>query len=299
MTAPLLVVPPLTITDAMLDSTDVPEDTNPAWSSGGVYGVDDRVYVGHFVYSSLQAGNLNHPVTDPDWWAKVGPTNRWALFDGSNSTQTAKSTSMSYTLKPVGAVGAMAVLNATGCNTVRVRVTHPTLGSLKDTTYNLASRPTTGGWWAWYYGERQAQNVLVITDMPASPGCTITVDFTGTTALAIGVLVLGQIKRIGMGIKAGARVGIDDYSRKETDDFGQTSLVQRAYAKRCSVDVPVASNLIESAIRLLNSRRALPTLYIGSSTFGSLVIFGFYKSYEVVHAYADLSELTIDLQDLA
>lgn len=299
MTAPLIIVPPLTITDSILYATDVAEDTNPAWSSATTYGLDARVYSGHTVYQSIQAGNLNHPVTDTDWWVTVGPTNRWALFDLSNSTQTAQATSMSYTLKPGGAVTALFALNLTGCNTVRVRVTHPTVTLTYDKTINVSRLPTQSSWWAWYYGERRQAVLALFTDLPALPGCTIVVDLAGTPSLAIGVLGVGQIKRIGLGVKSGARVGIDDYSRKETDEWGETVLIQRNFAKRASFDIPVPAAQVESSITLLNSLRAKPVLVIGSASRNSTVLFGFYKSYEVTHAYADTSELTIDFQDLA
>lgn len=302
MSTPLIIVPPLAIADAMVDpATTVPEDSSPAWSAEATYSVDQRAHVNHVVYQSAQNGNLNNPpATSSDWWVKVGPTNRWALFDGSRSTQTLMPNSGSYTLKPVGAMTVLAVLNAKGCIRVRVRVSHPSQpGPLYDRTISMASVPTTPGIWAWFFGERRAPEVLVLLDLPGIPGCTIVVDFTGTTAQAVGVLLLGQPRRVGIGVKAGVRVGIDDYSKKEPDDWGQTVLVQGNYVKRCSLDVPVEADKVEGVINLLTSRRGLPTLYIGSSKRGSTVIFGFYSSWEVVHAYADLSELTMDLKDLA
>ena len=68
---PLVVVSPLTITDAMLTTSNVAETDYSAWSSGATYALDDRVILTstHKVYQSLQAGNTNKdPLTQPLWW---------------------------------------------------------------------------------------------------------------------------------------------------------------------------------------------------------------------------------------
>ena len=55
--------------------------------------------------------------------------------------------------------------------------------------------------------------------------------------MAVGVILIGQQQRFGRGIRLGARVGIQDYSRKETSEFGETVLVQRAFAKKANFDL--------------------------------------------------------------
>jgi hypothetical protein len=294
MTAPLIIVPPVAITDAMLTDTDVPEDTNPAWSSVTTYGLGARAYSGHTVYQSVQAGNLNHAVTDEDWWTVVGPTNRWACLDGSNSTQTAKSTSMFYEFEPVQAVTSLAVLNVTGCNTARALVEHPTYGTLKDTTYELASLPEAPGWWEWTFGERSAPTVLIVQDLPPLPGCTVTVELDGTTELAVGVLQLGVAKEIGEGVLAGMRTGIQDYSRKETNEFGETVLVQRSYADTASFDVPIRIEQVEDCKAYLTALRATPALWITPRG----VIYGFFQEFEIVFAYTTVAECSFSIQGL-
>lgn len=298
MTAPLIVVPPVSITDAMLTDTDVPEDTNPEWDSGDTYDLGDRAYVDHVVYQSLQAGNINHLVTDEDWWVEVGPTNRWACLDGSNSTQTAQATSMFYEFEPVQGVTSLALLNVDGCNTARVEVVHPTYGTLKDTTYELASLPEAVGWWEWTFGERSAPRVLVAQDLPPLPGCTITVELDGTTDLAIGVLQLGVAKEVGEGVLAGMRVGIQDYSRKETNDFGETVLVQRAFAKTASFDVPILTAQVDACEAFLTSLRATPALWITTRGLNAGVIYGFFKEFEIVLSYSAVAECSISIEGL-
>lgn len=303
MTTPLIHVSRVAITDSMLIATDVPENDYPAWSNATTYPLGARCIstATHKVYENVQAGNLNKDPTDAAnvaWWTEVGPTNRWKLFDTSNSTATARSTSFYYTLRPAQGVNALAALSVRGANSVRVRVTHPTLGTIYDKTQELASLPAGAGWWEWYFSARTAPALMLATDLPGLPGCDIRVDFTGTTDLAVGVLLVGVQRQIGIAVQQGARIGITDYSRKETNAFGDTVLVQRAYAKRATFDVPILAGEVDDVVDYLASMRAVPSLWIGSSLYGSTVILGFYTNFEVNLAYRSVSECSISIEGM-
>lgn len=300
MPTPLVFVDPLPITAAMVTSSNVPETDAPAWSNATTYADTDRVVYQHQVWESLQGTNLNHfpDETDSAWWALVGPTNRMRCFDGKNSSQTAYSTTINYELDPGLGVTSIAALNVTGCINWDVTVDHPSYGTLYTRTVEMRSLPTIPGPWGWCFGKRTRKSVAVLTDLPGIPGCTYTIAFSGTTDLAVGVLLLGQTKQIGMGVRAGARIGITDYSRKEANEWGEVVLVERAFAKRASFDLPIAAALVDEAVDYFASIRAKPVLCIGSSTYGATVVFGFIKEFEVVIAYAAVSDCSLTMEGL-
>ena len=128
-------------------------------------------------------------------------------------------------------------------------------------------------------------------------GSDILVDFTGTTDLAVGVLLIGDQKKLGIGVRQGARVGIQDYSRKETNQWGDTILAQRAFAKRASFDVPVLAANVDETVEYLTTLRAIPCLWIGSSYY-STIIFGFFKEFDVNIAYAAVSECSLSIEGM-
>lgn len=297
---PLRIVQPLPVSDSVIVATDVPESAYPVWSAGATYSLGARVHLTstHKVYESAIAGNTGNDPAALLQWVEVGPTNRWALFDRSNSTQTAQSTSFYYRLQPTGAFNSLALLGVTGAQSLRVRVSHPTLGELYDRTLDLASLPAQAGWWEWFYGARKGPSLAVLLDLPGVIGAELRIDVTGTTALAAGALVFGQAKEIGIAVRQGARVGIQDYSRKETNAFGDTVLVQRAYAKRASFDLPILAELVDEAIDYLTSIRATPCLFVGSGRYESTVIYGFYKEFDVNIAYFSLSECSLQVEGL-
>lgn len=302
MTAPVTVLEPLQVVDSMLIATDVPEADYGVWSSGTTYAVGQRCILTtgvHKVYESLVAANINHPpATSPDQWAVVGPTNRWALFDRSNSTQTVKPSSMSFQLRPPGSINTLALLNLTGATSVRVRMIHATYGTVYDKTYSLASLPADTGWWSWFFDARTAPSLMLALDLPGLQGCDLYVDITGTTELAVGVLLIGQARGFGMGMLSGAKAGIQDYSRKETDDFGNTVLVQRAFAKRLDLSVPILAEQTDDVADLLARLRATPCLWVGLSSRGITVLYGFYKEFEIVLTNGRISECSLQLEGL-
>lgn len=292
----------MVVTPAMLVSTDVPEADYPAWASGTTYAVGDRViHVGmHKIYQSAIAGNLGKdPSTDTTGaWSEVSATNRWKAYDKSVSSQTKQASAMSYRLRPGQAITSLAALNLIGATSLRVRIVDPTYGTVYDKTINLASVPVASGWWNWYFGERRAPTQALLTDLPSFPMADILLDFVGSSALAVGVILLGQLRTFSLGVRMGARVGIQDYSRKERNEWGDVVVVERAFAKRASFSLVLTAAEVDALNLFMAEVRATPCLWIGSSRYESTTVYGFYKSFDVVISYFDYSDWELELEGL-
>ena len=111
-------------------------------------------------------------------------------------------------------------------------------------------------------------------------------------------LIFGSVRSIGLGVQQGVRLGIQDYSRKERNEWGDTVLVQRAFAKRVSFQMLVENRELDNTFRLLSELRATPCLWLGSDRLNSLAVFGFYSNFEINIAYATHSDCTIDVEGL-
>ena len=253
----------------------------------------------HKVYESLQNGNLNNnPVTATTWWIEVGPTNRWKCFDTSNSTQTAKANSITYTLRPGQAVNSIGILNVSNATSVRIRLVDPVYGTVYDQTASFTPEPLASTWWAWFFGQKRAPSQFVTTGLPSYPNADLIVDLTGNASLAVGVIMFGQQQSFSLGVKLGARVGIQDYSRKETNEFGDTTLVVRAFAKRAVFEVLLDSAEVDPLQNYLASIRAVPCLWVGTSEFESTVVFGFYKNFDILLSYPNYADCNLELEGL-
>lgn len=297
----LVVVKPLQIVPAMLVSTNVAEDDYPAWSGATTYAADARVILvsTHKVYQSVAADNVGHsPDLNDGHWLEVGPTNPWKTFDTSTSTATKRPLSISYRIKPGLGITAVAALNLVGAASIRIRVIDPVLGTLYDRTTGLAGQLIYSTWWDWHFGPRTEATQSALLDLPSAPSADVLIDIVGTTALAVGTLLLGQQRSFSMGVKAGARVGIQDYSRKERNDFGDLVLVERAYAKRASFSMLLRASEVDTLYDFLTDVRATPCLWVGSSRFEATTVYGIYKSFDIVLSYFDYSDCELDLEGL-
>lgn len=297
----LTVVRPVEMTTAMLVSSDVPETDHAAWSSGTTYALGDRVILTstHKIYESLQGSNTAHdPVSSPTWWIEVSATNRWKVFDTSNSTQTAQADTITYRITPGIAITSFAALNLTNASSIRIRLVDAVFGTVYDQTTDLTAVQPEPEWWSWFFGVRVAPELSLATNLPAYPNADLLIDLEGGTDLAVGVFLFGQARQVGLGVNLGANIGIQDYSRKETNEFGDTVLVQRAFSKRANFDMLLDRADVDPTATFFTSLRAIPCLWIGHKDYESLVVFGIYKDFQITIAYATYSDCTLDLEGL-
>lgn len=302
MSEQLTVVRPIEVTPAMLVSSSVPETDHPEWAAGTTYATGQRVIVlaTHKVYQSTADGNVGNDPTAPVSikWVEVGSTNRWKAFDKSVSTQVKQATSISYRIKPGSAITSVNLLNLTGATSARVRVVAPGEVTVYDKTVALARTPVETGWWAWFFGDRRTPTQVLLQDLPSYPTADILIDIEGTADLGVGVIILGQLRRFSLGVKMGARVGIQDYSTKSRNDFGDVIVVERAFAKRANFSMLLTAGEVDALHLFLSGVRATPCLWIATQRYESTTVYGFYKNFDIVISYAMYSDCDLELEGL-
>lgn len=229
------VLKSLVITDTNLTSSSVPETDYAAWSAATTYALNDRVILTstHKVYSSLQAGNINHdplddtqndPTVLPVWWIEVNATNRWRPFDGQRSNVATGTAPMNYTITPDVVTDGVAILNA-DAQSVNVTVTFGAV-EVYNTTYQMVSRTVTD-WYEFFFKPFQQKRNIYIDGLPPLIGATISVTLDRDVGdVSIGILTVGNSLFIG-DAAWGADSDIRTFSRNEPNDFGITRLVRR------------------------------------------------------------------------
>lgn len=297
----LTVVRPVVVTSDMLLQSSIPEDDYPEWAANGVYALDARVIVAaqHTVYQSVVDNNTgNNPVTASTKWLKVGSTNRWKPFDKAINSQAARAGLISYRLKPGRATTFVGGLNLTGATQMRVRMVDPVYGAVYDRTISLARRPVAAGWWTWFFGERRAPTQAFFEGLPSLPAAELLIDIEGSQDLAVGVLIIGQARKFSMGVRMGARVGIQDFSYKERSKFGDLELIEGAYADRASFSMLLRAREVDAFKSFLKDVRSTPCLWIGSGRYESTTVYGPYKSFDIIISYFDYSDAELELEGL-
>lgn len=296
------VIKPHQITDSMLVSTTIPENDAPAWVSGTTYAVGDRVMRVnvHKVYERLGAGaGTKVPELDPTNWLDVGPTNRWAPFDNVVGTLATGPSPLNYTLR-TGFTDSLALFELTGryVDLVMKDATGGTIVYQKRIDLEVGDIESI---YDWFFSELDLRNDLVVTDLPsqyASAELSITLNTTSGNA-SVGVIKPGLATDLGA-TQNGAKVGIDDYSRKERDEFGNLVITERSYSKNGSFTMWITPGSFNRIYRTLASLRATPCVYIGTEIAGfePLLIYGFFTSFSMEIPYRTYQLCSLDIEGL-
>lgn len=304
MTKPFTVVVPLEITDSNLVSSTVPENDHPVYSAGTTYQLGDRVILlapYHKIYESIQADNIgNFPPTAVGSWLEVAPTNRFAAFDGTIGTETIASGSFEFVVTGSG-LTAMAFLSL-NAHSVRIRAYSPTAGFYYDQTTIQEDFAVIQNWFDYFFAPVSPKDDLVITGIPPVDNSTYTITvsaFDGSLAdVSLGTFIIGKATELGF-TNFGAKASIIDYSRKDTDQFGRTTLLRRNFSKKMDVTLYIKNEAADQIAKLLTDIRATPVLWVGSAdNFNLLTIYGFYRDWSVDIVYTKNSLCSLQIEGL-
>lgn len=299
------IVRPITINNARLLSSNVPENDYPAWDSGETVGLGARrIYVvgeHHWVVESLQAGNTGHTPTgdntNDEWWLLIGNTNRWRMFDESISSTTSNPEEIIVELKNLGPMDSIVLLNVDAA-TVRIEITDNAAGVVFDETYTMIGNRGVTDWFTFFYEPYEAKTVLLDTSLPKYINAItkITISKPGAVA-SVGACIVGLSKTMG-DTRLGGKVGIQDYSVKQRDDFGNFTILERAFSNYATLDVWVESGQADKIMRILTGYRATPVVYVGDESRESTFIYGYYKDFYETIEYDKYSLYSLELESL-
>lgn len=295
------LIKPVEITPAKLISSNVPETDFATWVSTATYTIDTKVIWNHHIYQALAAVPAGvtpgaEVVTDasPAKWLDLGSTNRWRMFDNKVESLTTNPGTITVTIKPGAVVNSLALFNLQG-KSVTVTMVDPIEGEVYRKVVSLVDAAVTN-WFDWFFEPVGRRTDLVVLDMPAYGSANIVVSIdAGPEVAAAGHLVLGAVKQIGTALY-GSSVGINDYSRKTTDDFGNTVVIQRSFSNRADFDVELGTSEVTRVRRLLAELRATPVVWIGEETYEATILFGFYKDFQIVFSGPTVSDCSITVE---
>lgn len=298
----LTILKDMKVTDAVLESSTVPETEYPPWDGTTPWGVGAMVQVlsTHSVYESQVADNTGvDPVSNPDKWVRVRATNRWRCFDKSNSSRTEQASGIGYVFAPGMSVPMLAVLNLVNCTSIQARQIDPVFGVVFDRTIYPGPLPVQPDPWEWAFGEWiGGQTIALFADMPSFPSAKLHVDLVGGDDLALGRLMFGAPRYWGSkrGVMTGVRVGRQIYSARDVNKFGDLTLIKRPSAKRSSFSVKLSKSEVDPLLDFLDEIDADICLYVISTDYESLIIVGIFESADVLLERANFSKLSIEVK---
>ncbi|WP_438282303.1 hypothetical protein [Pseudomonas alabamensis] len=280
--------------------TNVPESDYPLWDSSKSYVIGDRVMLNHRNYEALVAHSNKNPAgtpTDPPTWLDLGPTNRWRMFDDKIGTETTNPESIDLTITPGRAVDSLAFFGLDAAS-IYVRVVDPYQGIVYESNVSPVSTDGINDWYDYFFSPVEVNEDFVLLGLPAGSYGSVEIRIAKPGGVAkVGALIVGKAAVLGEALY-GTSVGINDYSRKERDDFGNMIIVERGYSKRAEFDVLVQTSMVSQVQRLLSKYRAKPIVWIGEASFQSTILYGFYKEFNLVISGPTASDCSISVEGL-
>lgn len=295
------LIRPTIITPAMLTASNVPETDYTAWSAATAYVVGNQCLYNHKNYECLVNNtnyqpDLNTGGTTPKW-LDLGYDNRWKMFDAVVGSQTSQADSITLTVAP-GLIDSIAFLDLEATEII-VTMTDPVEGVVYTDTINLITKSAIIDGYTYFFEPIITDDACVLLGIPpySAASIAITINNPGGTA-KIGTLIFGTQKYLG-GTQYNPSIGIVDYSRKEKDVFGNFSVTERSYSKRLGCDFYIKNTTVDDIQRTLAGYRATPVVWVGvDSRFSSMIIYGFFKSFDIVVKYPTMSICSIDIEGL-
>lgn len=289
----MIVLPPLTVTPAMLTASSIAEPASgeTEWSAGvthtlGATVVDSTLHKKYECLATIYSSTP--PYLDTTHWKDVGPNNRWAMFDTLRNSASSATTSFYVTITPGQSINSLALLQV---EATRILVTATSVAYNGGGTpfytndINMAVR-TTSGWFDYFFGGMvTGRPSTIMFDIPEHSDVVLHITFYGETATC-GACVIGNYVNLGW-TQPGATVEALNFSTFDRDLLGNSTLVPRRSVPKTMQTIYAKAADIESIVAVRNTLNAVPAVWSGlndsldDNYFELLLILGFYRSFTI------------------
>lgn len=298
----MIIIKPVTVTASNLTATNVAETDYPAWTAG-TYTLGTRRIYDHKIWEVIASSTTDRPdvgaAAPAPTWLFVSATNRYKMFDISVGSGTTNSSAIDVTITPGSVCNSVVLFDVDGSSAqLTVRNSGGTI--VYDETRSLADFSAITGYYNYFFSpitETGASEVAFL-DIPNYSGASfqLVIDAGAGTA-SCGEMIIGQQTALAV-TNFGTSVGIKDYSVKNIDDFGNITIVQRAYSKRADYDVTLETSDVSAFTRFLASVRTTPVVYIGDENRSETIVLGYYRDFSIVLSGPSISECSLSVEGL-
>jgi len=199
-----------------------------------------------------------------------------------------------------GVCNYVAVLDVTGVVRVKLEMFDGT--TVVHTETKSMYTVYVSNWYEYFYATSTVYRELLFGPLPPHPTATMKLTFTPALAgmtISCGMALFGNTTDIG-DVEYGATAGITDYSRKDTDEYGNTSLIVRGFSKRATYQLQVPVNRLRQVFSAITALRAAPALWLATddSNLTPLNIYGYPKDWGINVQYYGYVSFSIEIEGL-
>ena len=255
------------------------------------------------IYESLQNSNLNKtPGLNPTWWQDRGATNRLAMFDNVIGTSTVATTSLTVVYAPGAVFNSIALVNLDAA-VIKITIRDGLSGPIIYENIAGVSGAQSYSWYDYFFNDPLLKRTQTIfSNIPPYLNAHVTLELTNSagTNVSLAQMLVGDLATLGK-TEYGASAGIVDYSIKQTDEFGTTTFVKRAFSKRLNASFNIENSNLNRVQSYLYTLRATPAVWIASDEVRfeeTLIVYGFYKDFSTEISYPTFSKCNIEIESL-
>lgn len=319
----MYIIPPITILPEDVIETNVPIIAIPAWNATTTYVAGQLVSYGGKDYTAKFTNATSADVTfnaltntncapgsiipggyyyaGQQWWSLTPyAKNCYKMFGDNPDEYTEKTGNISVLIKPTQSFNAVCLFNV---NAYAV-ATFVRENSASDSD-RLYANVVTLTYENPLHPDFLNKNVVAFVDIPyinkaVYPNAHIDIRLFGaddTDQVQCGSVIIGTGAKIGT-ILYGTSTGISDNSRKETNFDGSLTIIERGYSDIVNYQVEVESKRIFEIRRLLATRRAKLTAYVGYADAPETIIYGLFNDFSIPREKPLRSIMSIDIKSI-
>lgn len=269
-------------------------ETEPLWSPGS-YALGAKVRdATHVAYESLVAANTA-ALTDPSKWLKLGATNRWAMFDDRNNTQTVHAEEIVVVLSP-RAIAQGLLLGNVDATEIGIAVTVPKLGVVYREAASLVVSTSNSSFFRWAFNRIKRRTLFLSLSLPIffNGAVTVSIRRPGGTAKC-GMCLIGPTVEPGPTL-VGLSTEIKDYSTTIFAADGSSDTIARGYRKLQSMDVSIDTESIVEAEEQMIAWKQKTVAWIGAASRPDTIIVGRYSSFKKVIESYPRSKMSLQIE---
>jgi len=302
------VIRPINVTPSKLTATSIPEpDTDRGevtWTAGTYTTGTRRILTStHLVYqvvadpSTTDAPDVGAAKQVPTW-VVVGPTNRYAMFDDVNDTQSISDSPLSIEVTPAQVINGLAMFNVAGAASVNVKQVDPVDGVVYDRDIPMIDNSAIVDYYAYCFEPIALRTEFVLLDLQPYATAKIVVSAEGADDIAVGTLTMGTQIDLGIALY-GTSLQLLDFSRKERNEFGSFEIVPRRTAKLVDFDVSVPKGRVGFVFNQLQALTTVPAVWVGTDeNDDSTLVYGYYRDSQINISGPAYCSATIQVEGL-
>ena len=293
------VIKSMETTDSILTYSNIAENEYPVWVSNRAYVSGNKVIYQHKIYEAiLPVASTTPPDLDQDKWLFLDYTNKYRMFNNVLSDKSSRVGGIHFTLRPSQIVTGIALIGVSA-SYVRVKVTDPILGVVYEETKSLMDISTVNTYFEHFSQPLDsAKGAVAFLSLPVAPTGYIDVYVeSGNNLVEVAEVVYGNYTLVGQ-TNYGTSVGIKSYSRKETDEFGNTRVVKRRNSKYCEYDVTIENIRLATVQKFFSDIDSVPCLFVGNEDLEETIVYGFYSDFKATISFPQISKCALKVEGL-